>query len=142
MKTIIAVSLMILSFVAQSTEVLPATQALNSILRLKTYYGKTLEGGNDCKISLRMQEEGIYILAEADEKSVERWVKHDGAYRWQPGVRYFLSSEIKRLRGNEKNVYTFMTRAMTESTQYMVVDISEHRDRDIIRNTIECEINL
>lgn len=118
---------LVFSLNTMATE-LEATEALNSILDLRTY------SGEGCLISFSRNSKGIIVTAIKDGETATRTILKGSVYHWNPANRSFLSSEyVTTARGQDEKV--FRTIAITETTQYMVVAESAEK-------TIECEVTL
>lgn len=100
-----------------------ATEALERILLPKTYFGE------DCAMEVTKDLGVATITGRNGERDITVEIDESLHYRWQPGVRYFLSG---------KKPFIFMTRAVTENTQYMVV--AEKREEGEV--AVECVVNL
>ena len=141
MKTVFALALMIVSMSVSAQE-LEATAALSQVLPVGHYSGVTPEGG-ECAVSITRTREGITTSATAEGVVLSRTVSNGSMYRWNPGTRYFLSSETTYSRNGVSSVEeVFRTLAVDTLTQYVVVARVIVDNRNTREDKIECVVNL
>lgn len=139
MKTLIVLLLAISSAFASEYD---ATRALTEVLHVG-YYTGTTEDGRYCAVSISREEGGVLASVIIDGVGeMSRVVKNGTHYRWQPGQRYFLSSEYFQ-NGRNRVEETFRTIAVDQFRQYVVIARRlVTTDRNEGEDARECIINL
>lgn len=139
MKTLIVLMLAMSSAFSSEYD---ATRAMTEVLHVG-YYSGTTEDGRNCAVSISRQESGVMASVIIDGMGeMTRVVKNGTHYRWQPGQRYFLSSEYFQ-NGRNRVEETFRTIAVDQFRQYVVIARRlETTDRNEREDARECIINL
>lgn len=138
MKTLIAAFLLVSS--SAFAQELDATDALLTTLPAKEYRGITPDG-DDCQVAVRDLSSKVAIVATAGNLTRRAEVYSGAVYRWQPGQRFFLATNLTTtLNGSKENV--FRTIAVTSNTQYVIVadEVINNREREVVK--VECIIDL
>ncbi|MGE3610962.1 MAG: hypothetical protein AB7I27_15335 [Bacteriovoracaceae bacterium] len=122
MKCLMMILVLSFSFTA-SAQTIEATEAVMSFFKAKTYVGQTPQN-KPCAVSFYKDQTAIKISASSAPLKLVKFVDFNSVYQWQPGQRYFLSSsKFKNAQGQEIEK-TFMTRSVSDTEQYVVI---EHR---------------
>ncbi len=125
-----------------SAQSLEATVALKQVLGPGHYTGVTPEGV-DCAFNLSTNASGLTATAMSEGQVISRHIDVGSIYRWNPGTRYFLSSERVYSRDGINSVETvFRTLAVEEMTQYVVVARVIVRNTEVREDKVECIIDL
>ncbi|MBY0515580.1 MAG: hypothetical protein K2P81_01640 [Bacteriovoracaceae bacterium] len=136
---LIALTLVCSSAFAQE---LDATAALTNVLAPGLYSGVSPEG-IECSVLIAKSNKGIKTSAKMNGMTISREVETGTMYRWNPGTRYFLSSEKTYSTDGINSVEeVFRTLAVDTMTQYVVVARVIVNNRDVREDKVECVINL
>lgn len=141
-KLFIVSGLIALSINAFAENSLETTDALRSILSLRTYHGVVPNTAEACVVSIFESADGITVSGATTTIVTDVTLTDADSYRWQPGQRYFVSGNKNEGRFGEKIEKSFMTRMITLDSQYMAVETISYKDRTPARRLVECEVSL
>ena len=123
-------------------QTLDATEALSQVLPVGHFTGLTPEG-YECAVQVAKGSDGITTTATAEGEVLSRTVENGSVYRWNPGTRFFLSSEKTYSRDGVNSVEQVLrTLAVDTFTQYVVVARVIVNNREVREDKIECVVNL
>ena len=136
----IIISIIMLMSISVAAQEVDATKALLTILPRGDYSGETTNG-NECNISILTLSNRVAIIATAGERSKRSEIEVGSKYRWNPGTRAFLHTNlITTLSDMKENI--FRTLAVDKNKQYVVLADVITKDRKTIETAIECIVDL
>lgn len=139
MKTFIAILFFATNAFAYE---LDAPSAFLAIVYPGTYSGRT-ESGEACGISVNSNANGVVVTGWDSSKTESKFIANGSSYRWNPGQRFYLQSDIDSF-GHNNNTKESLVRtiAVTEKTQYVVVGHGARVNGNLSESFVVCIINL
>jgi hypothetical protein len=112
---------------------------LKSLITMKTYEGKNDRTGIPCTVIFTELQRGIEVKAISEYQMITKFIPNYTPYFYLRGL--FAHTE-KREIGSLKTQSIFATRVVDAHSRYMAVEEIITRNRDTIKKTIECVVEL